>query len=227
MRDRRSCHCDGAFLLYDAGEQGGRILLVEPWIGALLALSAGYLLGSIPFGVLLTRAAGAGDLRAIGSGNIGATNVLRTGRKGLAALTLLLDGAKGAVAVLIAARFSADYAALAAVGAFFGHCYPVWLGFRGGKGVATLLGLALALHWPCGLVFAGVWLMAALLLRYSSVAGMAAAVAAPVSAAITHQFGLVFLFLAFAVVVLWKHRANIDRLLDGTEPRIGEKTPVA
>ncbi len=206
------------------GGAGGLGLIFEPWVGASLALLAGYLLGSIPFGVLLTRAAGAGDLRTIGSGNIGATNVLRTGRKGLAALTLLLDMAKGAVAVLLAGHFSADYAALAAVGAFFGHCYPVWLRFRGGKGVATLLGLALALHWPCGVVFAVVWLLTVLVTRYSSVGGMAAAVSIAVSAAIMGQFGLVLLFLAFALVVLWKHRANLERLLAGTEPRIGAKS---
>ncbi len=194
---------------------------MQPWVGALLALLAGYLLGSIPFGVLLTRAAGAGDLRTIGSGNIGATNVLRTGRKGLAALTLLLDGAKGAVAVLVAAHFSADHAALAALGAFFGHCYPIWLRFRGGKGVATLLGLALALSWPCGLAFAAVWALAVAVTRFSSVGGMAAAVATPVCAAILGNFGLVLLFLAFALVVLWKHRANLERLLAGTEPRVG------
>ncbi|TVV72524.1 glycerol-3-phosphate 1-O-acyltransferase PlsY [Sphingomonas solaris] len=201
-------------------------MVVEPWLGALLALLGSYLIGSIPFGVLLTRAAGAGDLRTIGSGNIGATNVLRTGRKGLAALTLLLDGGKGAVAVLIAALIAPDLAPMAAAGAFFGHCYPVWLGFRGGKGVATFLGLALALHWPCGLVFAGVWLLVALVTRTSSLAGMAAAVAAPVSAAIYREFEVVLLFLVLAIVVLWKHRANIERLLAGTEPRIGAKPPL-
>lgn len=201
-------------------------MIAEPWVWASVTLLASYLLGSIPFGLLLTRLAGGGDLRAIGSGNIGATNVLRTGRKGLAALTLLLDGGKGALAVLLAAHFSTDLAALAAVGAFFGHCYPVWLRFHGGKGVATLLGLALALHWPSGLVFAVAWVGAALVTRFSSVGGMAAAVAITVSAAISRQFGLVLLFLAFALVVLWKHRANVERLLAGTEPRIGAKPPL-
>ena len=214
-----------------AMDLGERDVLAEPWLAALLALLAGYFLGSIPFGVLLTRAAGAGDLRTIGSGNIGATNVLRTGRKGLAAATLLLDGAKGAVAVLLVRHFSSDLAAadlsaLAAVGAFFGHCYPVWLRFRGGKGVATLLGLALALSWPCGVIFAIVWLVAALVTRFSSVGGMAAAISTPVSAAFFGAFGLVLLFLAFALVVLWKHRANLERLLAGTEPRIGRKPPL-
>ncbi|WP_423606568.1 glycerol-3-phosphate 1-O-acyltransferase PlsY [Sphingomonas sp. MS122] len=188
-----------------------------------LALLLGYLLGSIPFGVLLTRMAGAGDLRAIGSGNIGATNVLRTGRKGLAAATLLLDLAKGAAAVWLAERLWPGMGPLAAAGAFFGHCYPVWLGFRGGKGVATLMGIVLALHWPSGLVFAAVWLGLLGLVRISSVAGMAAAVSAPVSAAFFDRFDIVLLLLGLAMIVLWKHRANIERLLAGTEPRIGRK----
>ncbi|WP_343519079.1 glycerol-3-phosphate 1-O-acyltransferase PlsY [Sphingomonas sp.] len=193
------------------------------WVTPTLALLLGYLLGSIPFGVLLTRMAGAGDLRAIGSGNIGATNVLRTGRKGLAAATLLLDLAKGAAAVLIAERLWPGMGVLAAAGAFFGHCYPVWLSFKGGKGVATLLGIVLALHWPSGLVFAAVWLGLFALVRISSVAGMAAAVSAPVSAAFFERFDLVLLLLGLAMVVLWKHRANIERLLAGTEPRVGRK----
>ena len=195
--------------------------MVETWLGASLALLGGYLIGSIPFGVLVTRFAGAGDLRTIGSGNIGATNVLRTGRKGLALATLLLDMAKGAVAVLIAGWFSPELAPIAAIAAFLGHLYPVWLRFHGGKGVATMLGIALALLWPAGLAFAVVWLIAALTTRYSSVGGMAGAVAAPVAAALVGEFGLVLLFLAFALLVLWKHRANLERLLDGTEPRIG------
>jgi len=193
------------------------------WLGPLLALLGGYLLGSIPFGVLLTRAAGAGDLRAIGSGNIGATNVLRTGRKGLALLTLLLDGAKGAVAVLIAASIDPSLAPPAAGAAFLGHLYPVWLRFHGGKGVATMLGIALALHWPSGLVFAAVWLGTMGLTRFSSVGGMAAAVATPVSAAWSDQFDLALLFLGCALLVLWKHRGNLERLLAGTEPRIGRR----
>jgi len=187
------------------------------------ALLLGYLLGSIPFGVLLTRAAGAGDLRQIGSGNIGATNVLRTGRKGLAAATLLLDMAKGAVAVLIAATFLPGTAALAATAAFIGHCYPVWLKFRGGKGVATLMGVVLALYWPSGLVYAAVWLGLLATVRISSVSGMAAAVSAPVSAAFFGRIDLVLMLLALALIVLWKHRENIDRLLSGSEPRVGSK----
>lgn len=210
-------------LAYGQPIVGGMNVVAEPWVGALLSLVGGYILGSIPFGLLLTRAAGAGDLRAIGSGNIGATNVLRTGRKGLAVATLLLDALKGAVAVLLAASANPAWAPLAAAGAFFGHLYPVWLGFRGGKGVATLLGLMLALHWPTGLVFAVVWIVALALSRYSSVGGMAAAIAAPVAAAFSGEFTLVLLLLAFALMVLWKHRDNLDRLLAGTEPRVDAK----
>ena len=197
------------------------------WIGPIGALVVGYLLGSIPFGLLLTRLFGAGDLRAVGSGNIGATNVLRTGHKGLAAATLLLDAAKGAAAVGLAGLVSADPSRaaglqlLAAIGAFFGHLYPVWLRMHGGKGVATFLGIALALCWPCGVAFAAVWLTALALTRYSSLGGMGAAVSAPVAAAIVGRFDLVLLFLAFALMVLWKHGANIVRLLSGTEPRVG------
>ena len=196
-----------------------------------LLTAAGYLLGSIPFGVLLTRAFGAGDLRQIGSGNIGATNVLRTGRKGLAAATLVLDGAKGAVAVLLARHFVpqlGEHAAMiAGAAAMIGHCYPVWLKFRGGKGVATLLGLALALAWPVGLVFAAVWLGTVLLLRISSLGGMAGAVAAPV-AALAFGYPVYAVGLAgLAVIVLWRHRENIARLRAGTEPRVGAKKGAA
>ncbi len=192
-------------------------------LAPVLAVALGYLLGSIPFGVILTRIAGAGDLRQIGSGNIGATNVLRTGRKGLAAATLLLDLLKGAAAVWIAEAIWPGLGMLAAAGAFVGHCYPVWLKFKGGKGVATLMGIVLALHWPCGLVFAAVWLGLLVLLRISSVAGMAAAISAPVSAALMDRFDLTMLLVALAAIVLWKHRENIERLLAGTEPRIGRK----
>ncbi len=196
-----------------------------------LLIAAGYFLGSIPFGVLITRAFGAGDLRQIGSGNIGATNVLRTGRKGLAAATLVLDGAKGAVAVLLARHFvpelGEDGAMIAGAAAMIGHCYPVWLKFRGGKGVATLLGLSLALAWLIGVVFAAVWLGAVALLRISSLGGMLGAVAAPVAALAfghtTYAIGLAGL----AVIVLWRHRENIARLRAGTEPRIGAKKPGA
>jgi len=191
------------------------------WIAPACALLLGYGLGSIPFGVILTRLAGAGDLRSIGSGNIGATNVLRTGRKGLAAATLLLDLAKGAAAVWLAEWLFLGDGMIAAAAAFVGHCYPIWLRFKGGKGVATLMGIVLALHWPMGLVYAVVWLGLLGTLRISSVAGMAAAVSAPVSGALFGRFDLVMLLLALAAIVLWKHRDNIERLLDGTEPRIG------
>ena len=192
-----------------------------------LLIAAGYLLGSIPFGVILTRAFGAGDLRQIGSGNIGATNVLRTGRKGLAAATLILDGAKGAVAVLLARHFfpeTGDHGAMVAgAAAMIGHCYPVWLRFRGGKGVATLLGLSLALAWPIGAIFAAVWLGTVLLLRISSLGGMLGAVAAPV-AALALGYPIYAMGLAgLAVIVLWRHRENIARLRAGTEPRVGTK----
>jgi glycerol-3-phosphate acyltransferase PlsY len=193
------------------------------WQAPTGALLLGYLLGSIPFGLILTRLFGAGDIRQIGSGNIGATNVLRTGRKGLAAATLLLDAAKGFAAVTIAEALFPGTGVVAAAAAFLGHLYPVWLGFRGGKGVATMLGIVLALHWPCAVVFAIVWLGLLATLRVSSLSGMAAAVSAPVSAAFFSDFDNVLLLLALALLVLWKHRTNIDRLLNGTEPRIGRK----
>lgn len=198
------------------------LLTAELIAGPLLSLAVGYLLGSIPFGILLTRAAGAGDLRAIGSGNIGATNVLRTGRKGLAALTLILDGVKGAAAVLIVAAWSPGHEPLAAAGAMFGHLYPVWLRFRGGKGVATLFGVMAGLHWPSALIYAAVWIGTLLLTRYSSLAGLLAALLAPVAAALFGRFDLVLLYLAFGLLVFWKHRANVERLLAGTEPRVGQ-----
>ncbi len=191
------------------------------WLAPAGALLLGYVLGSIPFGVILTWAAGAGDLRQIGSGNIGATNVLRTGRKGLAAATLLLDAAKGASAVLLAEVLFPGHGVVAAAAAFLGHLYPVWLGFRGGKGVATMMGIALALHWPVALIFAVIWVALLATLRISSVAGMAAAISAPVSAAFFGRFDLVLLLLALGLLVLWKHRDNLDRLMNGTEPRIG------
>jgi glycerol-3-phosphate acyltransferase PlsY len=195
----------------------------ELYIGALISGLLGYLLGSIPFGVVLTRLAGAGDLRAIGSGNIGATNVLRTGRKGLAALTLLLDGLKGAVAVLLAGAFFPGHEATAGLAAMIGHLYPVWLGFRGGKGVATFLGIMAALQWESSLVYAAAWLGTLAVTRYSSVAGMTAAALAPVAAATLGRFDLALLYLGLAVLVFWKHRGNIERLLAGTEPRVGKR----
>jgi glycerol-3-phosphate acyltransferase PlsY len=188
-------------------------------------LALGYLCGSIPFGLLLTRFAGTADLRSIGSGNIGATNVLRTGRKDLAAATLVLDALKGAAAVLIAnAAFGGRASLAAAVGAFLGHLYPVWIRFRGGKGVATFLGCLIGAAWQAAVVFAVVWLAVAALTRYSSAAALAASLIAPLALFYwlgRFEAGSVFGFLA---VLLWiKHRANISRLLDGTETKIGQK----
>ena len=197
-------------------------ILVPPSLCLLL----GYLLGSIPFGLLLTRAAGLGDVRAIGSGNIGATNVLRTGRKELAAATLLLDAAKGAGAVLLAAWLwphQPQFPGLAAIAAFLGHLFPVWLRFHGGKGLATGLGIIAALHWPSALALSLVWLLVLLVTRYSSVSGMTAAIAAPITAALFGRIDLAMLFLGLALLVLWKHRANLARLLAGTEPKVGAK----
>jgi glycerol-3-phosphate acyltransferase PlsY len=187
-----------------------------------LVMALAYILGSIPFGLLLTRAAGAGDLRAIGSGNIGATNVLRTGRKGLAAATLILDAAKGAGAVAIGnALLPGTGAALGGVMAFIGHCYPIWLRFRGGKGVATMLGVCLALFWPAGLTFAIVWLAMLGLTRMSSGGGMSAAISAPVAVFLWGPITLLPPVAAMTLILLWRHRSNIGRILKGTEPRIG------
>ena len=194
----------------------------------LQTLLAGYLLGSIPFGLILTRLSGAGDLRAIGSGNIGATNVLRTGRKGLAAATLLLDLGKGAGAVWLARQLpGGEVPVMAALGGFaavIGHCFPVWLKFRGGKGVATLMGVSLGLGWPIGLTYAAVWLGVLALTRTSSLGGMCAAVAAPF-AALAFGYGDYAPVLAvLSALVLWLHRANIARLRAGTEPKVGRKS---
>jgi glycerol-3-phosphate acyltransferase PlsY len=190
----------------------------------LFALALGYLLGSIPFGLLLTRLSGKGDLRHIGSGNIGATNVLRTGSKGLAALTLALDCLKATAAILIAQRLFGDETGMfAGAGAMFGHLYPVWLRFRGGKGVATFLGVLIALLPIAALVYALTWLGLLLTIRISSVAGMAAAISAPICAFVLHS-SLFPMLLGFAVLILWKHRENILRLRKGTEPRIASRT---
>jgi glycerol-3-phosphate acyltransferase PlsY len=193
----------------------------EPYGAPLLSLLFGYLLGSIPFGIILTRAVGAGDLRQIGSGNIGATNVLRTGHKWLAAVTLLLDAGKGAAAVLLAGWFAPGNEGLAGVAAFVGHLYPVWLKFAGGKGVATLLGILAALQWPAALIYASLWVLVLALTRYSSLAGMTAALLTPVGSALLGRFDLALLFLGLGLLVFWKHRTNIERLLAGTEPRVG------
>ncbi|MBD3664448.1 glycerol-3-phosphate 1-O-acyltransferase PlsY [Sulfitobacter aestuariivivens] len=199
--------------------------LIESSAAALLLwASLGYLLGSIPFGMVLARVMNLGNLREIGSGNIGATNVLRTGNKTAAALTLLLDAGKGALAVLLARAFAGEDAAqLAAVTAMLGHCYPVWLGFKGGKGVATFLGIMLAYAWPVGLACCAAWLVAALSTRTSSMGAIAAA-------AFCTMFLLLFGFgtalimgIILTVLVMWRHRANITRIRAGTEPRIGQK----
>jgi glycerol-3-phosphate acyltransferase PlsY len=186
------------------------------------AFAFGYLLGSIPFGLILTRLAGSGDIRAIGSGNIGATNVLRTGRKGLAALTLLCDALKGTAAVLIAYRFGGqDLAVLAALGAFLGHLFPVWLRFKGGKGVATYIGLLIGLVWQAALVFGLVWLVIAALTRYSSLAGLIASAAVPVWLWYDGYLQEAQLFALLTLIIWVKHHANIARLLAGTEGKIG------
>ncbi len=190
----------------------------------ILPLLVGYLLGSIPFGLLLARFGGKGDIRAIGSGNIGATNVLRTGSKGLAAATLVLDALKGAAAVLIAQRFWPGAVQFAAAGAMLGHFYPVWLRFQGGKGVSTLLGV-LAPLMPIGaVVYALVWVGSLLTIRIASVASLVAVATAPLSAAVLGKYEFFPLLLGFALLVIWKHRANIQRLFAGTEPKIGRGT---
>lgn len=187
------------------------------------SLAGGYLLGSIPFGLIFTRLAGLGDVRAIGSGNIGATNVLRTGRKGLAAATLVGDALKGTVAVLIGLRFNLEPALAAGLGAFLGHLFPVWLGFKGGKGVATFLGVLLALSPVALAAFAAIWLGLAFGLRYSSLAALAASAATPVVLWALGQPGVAWLFLLLAALLWWKHAPNIRRLRAGTEGRIGQK----
>jgi glycerol-3-phosphate acyltransferase PlsY len=189
----------------------------------LLALATGYLLGSIPFGLLLTRFAGKGDVRAIGSGNIGATNVLRTGSKALAAATLVLDCLKATAAVLIARNLWPEFENYAAAGALIGHLYPAWLRFKGGKGVATLLGALIPLMPIGAAIYAAVWLGMLLVIRISSVAGMTAAISAPISAAVLGDDIRFPMFLAFALLVVWKHRENIVRLRAGKEPKVGKK----
>ena len=195
--------------------------LSRPVVLACLAL--GYALGSIPFGLILTRFAGLGDVRSIGSGNIGATNVLRTGRKGLAAATLLGDALKGTAAVLIAKTFGEGPALAAGLGAFLGHLFPVWLGFRGGKGVATFLGVLLALSPPALAAFAAIWLGLAFALRYSSLAALAASAATPIVLWVLHEPAPAGLFLVLGLLLWWRHAQNIRRLIDGTEGRIGQK----
>jgi glycerol-3-phosphate acyltransferase PlsY len=191
----------------------------------LLALIGGYLLGSIPFGVIVTRLGGAGDVRAIGSGSIGATNVLRTGRKELALLTVLGDGGKGIAAVLLARwLLGPDAAAVAGGAAFIGHIFPVWLGFKGGKGVATFFGVMLAAAWPVGVAAAITWIVVAAIFRWSSLAGLTAGVLAPLYALLLHQGGAITLLAVFtAILILYRHQENIGRLLKGVEPKIGAR----
>jgi acyl phosphate:glycerol-3-phosphate acyltransferase len=191
----------------------------------LLALGLGYLLGAIPFGLLLTRAAGLGDIRKMGSGNIGATNVLRTGHKGLAGATLLLDVLKGAGAVLMASWLSGGAAAIAAgFGAFLGHIFPVWLGFKGGKGVATYIGVLLGLHWPAALGFCSIWLAVALATRYSSLSALIASVVTPFILWVLDKPDLALVIAGLTVLLFAKHTANIKRLLAGQESKIGAKS---
>lgn len=208
--------------------------LVGPALGTLALVAAGgYLLGSIPFGVVLTRAGGAGDVRQVGSGNIGATNVLRTGRKDLAIATLLLDAGKGAAAYLVAQALFPGVPALAAIAggaAFLGHLFPVWLGFKGGKGVATFFGLLLAAAWPLGLLAGATWLLTAALFRISSLAALVSSAAAPLYALLPLAvLGLpapapIAVLAVFTAVLIWfRHHENIRRLLKGAEPRIGAK----
>ncbi|MGF1607775.1 MAG: glycerol-3-phosphate 1-O-acyltransferase PlsY [Kiloniellales bacterium] len=193
-----------------------------PYLGA--ALLGGYLLGSLPFGLLLTRLAGLGDVRKIGSGNIGATNVLRTGRKDLAAATLLLDGGKGAAAVLIASLWGPDMALMAGFGALLGHLFPLWLRFKGGKGVATALGVLLATAWPVGVAACVTWLVVAALFRISSLSALVSVALSPVFAWYLRGDWQLVQFAAILAVVIWlRHHANIRRLLKGEEPRIGRK----
>jgi acyl phosphate:glycerol-3-phosphate acyltransferase len=189
-----------------------------------LALLFGYLLGSIPFGLVLTRAAGGPDVRTIGSGNIGATNVLRTGRKGIAAATLVCDALKGTLAVLLAAHFAGHEAALTAgLGAFLGHLFPVWLKFKGGKGVATYIGLLIGFYWPGALIFCAIWLVAAAVGRYSSLSALVASALTPLALYLLGQPTVAALFLLLTVLLWIMHRANIARLLNGSEGKIGAK----
>jgi glycerol-3-phosphate acyltransferase PlsY len=189
----------------------------------IAALVVGYLLGSIPFGLLLTRLAGLGDIRTIGSGNIGATNVLRTGNRWLAAATLLLDGAKGTAAVLLCARLGGSAEIAAALAAFVGHVFPVWLGFRGGKGVATYIGVLAGLFWPGAILFCAAWLVTAVVSRLSSLSALLASLVTPIVLLFVSGWRLALLFAILSVILWWRHRDNLARLSAGTETRIGGK----
>ncbi len=194
-----------------------------PFLSILAALAFGYALGSVPFGLLLTRAAGLGDVRAIGSGNIGATNVLRTGNKGLAAATLIFDMLKGTLAIWAAGRFGAEAGVFAGLAAFFGHVFPVWLGFKGGKGVATYLGILLGLFWKIALLFAAVWLITAYLFRFSSLSALTAALVALAAVLVSAPWLAAAACCLITLIIFVKHRANIQRLIAGTESKIGAK----
>ncbi len=194
-----------------------------PMLLYLVSLAAGYMIGSVPFGLVLTRMAGLGDVRAIGSGNIGATNVLRTGNKGLALATLLMDGGKGAVAVLVLAMWGEDLGLIAGLGAVLGHNFPLWLRFRGGKGVATTLGILIAAMWPVGLLACLTWVAVAAVFRYSSLAAIVCLGAAPVYAFYLDGPHQTWLAAALAVLSIVRHQANIRRLLKGEETKIGGK----
>lgn len=202
---------------------GGLASISGGYAGVIAGLVFGYLLGSIPFGLVLTRLAGLGDVREIGSGNIGATNVLRTGNKGLAAATLLLDAAKGTTAVLAGAAVGPLVALAAGFGAFAGHCFPVWLRFKGGKGVATFLGVLLGLSWQAAIVFAAVWLAVAVITRYSSLSALLALAASPAFLAYRGDLNGAAVVAVMAALSWYRHRDNISRLLAGTESRIGSK----
>ena len=199
-------------------------MLISPLADGVLALLVGYLFGSIPFGLILTRAAGTQDLRSIGSGNIGATNVLRTGRKGLAAATLIGDALKGTAAVILAGYFGGPNAAMAAaLGAFLGHLFPVWLKFRGGKGVAVYIGILIGLFWPAAIVFCVIWLTTAIVTRYSSLAALVAGVVTPIFLWWFGHLALASLFAVLTLLMFYMHRENIKRLQAGTEGKIGKK----
>ena len=195
-------------------------------MSSVFAFAFGYLLGSIPFGLLLTRAAGAPDIRSIGSGNIGATNVLRTGRKWLAAITLFCDMFKGTVAVLVARHFGTDAALAAGLGAFVGHLFPVWLRFKGGKGVATYIGVLIGLYWPAALAFCVIWLSIAAASRYSSLAALIASALTPLGLWAFNRPNIAALFLVLTAALWVMHRENIARLLNGTEDKIGAKAAI-
>lgn len=196
---------------------------MEP-VSVLIALAGGYILGSIPFGLALTRLFGLGDIRNIGSGNIGATNVLRTGRKDLALATLLLDAGKAGIAALIVNHFlGLPYGLIAGAAALLGHCFPVWLGFKGGKGVATFFGVLFATAWPVGLIAGAIWLGMAFTLKMSSLAALTAAIGAPIAAFAMGRADIAIMAAALAVVIYIRHKDNIGRILKGTEPKIGQK----